>query len=925
MRVSVVRPVRVICFFALLAALAGCGMRKNTALTRNYQAFITRYNIYYNGDEHYKTTLREMERSYEDDFTRMLYVHPADARAHNDAPQPSGDFTRSIEKAQKAIQLRSIKRKPARKAGKSRDPEYREWMRREEYNPFLHNAWLMLGRSQYNNGDFIGAASTFQYIAKHFSWLPATVTEARLWQARAYCALGWYFDAEAILTKIPAADLTSGELEELYDMAYASVYINSSDQSRAIPYVLGALRHASGAQKPRLWFLLGQLYARSGRTKDAYDAYGKAARGGAPYRTRLNARIRQSEVFSGPDITGEVKSLKRMARYERNSPYLDLIYYAVGNLYMSRRDTAKAVEYYRLAVDRSTRDGIDRAIARLALGAIYFDRRDYEAAQLCYAGALPMLSPDYPGYDSIKRRSDVLDRLAVYARNVRLNDSLLRLADMSERERMDIVNRLIADRRRADREEAERLRREEYLASQGGDNPTDVVVGQASAPVAFELNTDDSWYFYNNAVRSAGRDAFMRRWGARPLEDDWRRRDKSVSGLASAYDDLPADSMPDTHDGDNAVDVQDMESDLYSPEYYLSRIPTTPARRTVAVDIICDGMYNIGLILKDDLGAYSDAASEWLRLLNRYPDNVYRLDIYYNMYLMYMRDGDVVTAGHYRRLILDHFPDSPEGEALSDPDFIENKRRMAAEEERLYGQAYAAYIENRNADLHAVCDTVSRLSPTCGLMPKFMFLEALSYVTEGDADRFRSILETLLKRYPDTELTPVASSYLKGLSEGRRLNVGGDNARGPVWTTRLASDSAAAASDSVVFALDRDTPHLMVLVYPADEVSGNQLLYDIARHNFSTFVVSDFDLEPMNFGRLGLLVVKGFANFDELARYRSMLDSDPQLKLPGQVKPVMISVDDFNRLVNEGRSFDDYFRYVDERSAESPVVAGPVP
>ncbi len=899
-------------------------MRKNTALTRNYQAFITRYNIYYNGDEHYKTTLKEMERSYEDDFTRVLYVHPADARACHDSPQPSGDFTRSIEKAQKAIQLRSIKRKPARKAGKSRDPEYREWMRREEYNPFLHNAWLMLGRSQYNNGDFIGAASTFQYIAKHFSWLPATVTEARLWQARAYCALGWHFDAEAILTKIPATALTSGELEELYDMAYASMYINSADQPRAIPYVKGALRHASGSQKPRLWFLLGQLYALSGNNREAYDAYGKAARGGAPYRTRLNARIRQSEVFSGSDIKEEINSLRRMARYERNSLYLDLIYYAVGNLYLSRRDTAKAVENYRLAVDRSTRDGIDRAIARLALGAIYFDRRDYEAAQLCYAEALPMLPSTYHGYDSIRQRSDVLDRLAVYAQNVRLNDSLLRLADMTERERMEIVNRLIAERRRADKVEAERIRHEEYLASQGGGNPADAVEGQASAPVAFELNTDDSWYFYNSAVRSAGRDAFLRRWGARRLEDDWRRRDKTVSGLAS-IDDVAADSISEKDYEEAPVYEHNAGSDMYNPEYYLSRIPSTPAQRLAAADIICDGMYNIGLILKDDLGAYREAASEWTRLLDRYPDNTYRRDIYYNMYLMYMREGDAVAAARYRQLILEHFPDTPEGEALRDPDFIDNKRRMLAEEERLYERAYAAYIENRNADVHAVYDTVARLSPTSRLMPKFMFLDALCYVTEGDADRFKSILETMLKRYPDTELAPVASSYLKGLSAGRRLNAGGDNVRGLVWTTRLAADSAVIASDSVAFALDRDTPHLMVLVYPVDEVSGNKLLYDIARHNFSTFVVSDFDLEPMNFGRLGLLVVKGFANFDELARYRSMLETDSELQLLGQVKPVMISVDDFNRLVNEGRSFDDYFRYVDERSAESPVVTGPVP
>ena len=171
----------IVALIAMLTVLSGCSLRKNTAATRKYQAFITRYNIYYNGDEHYKETLKQMETNYEDDYSQLLFAHPADARRDESAPQPSGDFTRSIEKAQKAIQLRSIKKKPAKKAGKSSDPAYKAWMKRDEYNPFLHNAWMMMGRSQYNNGDFLGAAATFYYITRHFSWLPATVTEARIW------------------------------------------------------------------------------------------------------------------------------------------------------------------------------------------------------------------------------------------------------------------------------------------------------------------------------------------------------------------------------------------------------------------------------------------------------------------------------------------------------------------------------------------------------------------------------------------------------------------------------------------------------------------------------------------------------------------------------------------------------------------------
>lgn len=902
------------------SALSSCSPKKNNAATRKYQAFITRYNIYYNGDTHYKETLKEMEDGYQDDYSSLLLIHPAVARGNSKAPQPSGNFDRSIEKAQKAIQLRSIKKKPKKQPGKSSDPAYKEWMKRDEYNPFLHNAWLMMGRSQYLNGDFLGAASTFFYISRHFSWLPKTVTEARLWEARSYLAMDWLFEAETILRRVkPETDLTDGELKGLYYTSEADLLIKEKEWEKGAEMLRMAIPHVSKPQRTRLNFLLGQVYSRAGKKDLAYKAF-QAAGGSssASYRTKFNARIKQSEVFTGEDIAKEVGALRRMTRYDRNKEYLDQIYYAIGNLYLSRRDTTKAIENYELAVEKSTRSGIDKAMAQLTLGGLYYDRRLYAKAQPCYSEALPLIPDNYPDYAVLKRRSDVLDELAVYSQNVELQDSLLRLAAMTPEQQMKVIEKLIADLKEKEKKEAEAAAREEFLANRGQDGLQD-----QNNQVFTMNNGDDSWYFYNTATKNAGRTEFQRRWGNRKLEDDWRRRNKQTFSFndfgadttsgekAPEEGDVPADSVaaPDQ-------EAMQKENDPHFPEYYLKQIPKTDLEKQTANDIIQEGLYNMGVILKDKMEDFPAAETEFETLLRRYPDNIYRLDAYYNLYLMFMRAGEMAKAERYRQLILTEFPDTKYGLALRDPDYIGSLRRMQEMEGQLYDQALDAYLDNDNAEVHALYSTVSKDFPLSKLMPKFMFLEALSYVTDRKPEEFKKTLMEMLERYPNTDLTEFASSYLKGLAQGRKLQHGVSNMRGMLWDTRLGNDSIPSDTTELKFDLDPSQQQLLVLLFPTDEINPNALLFEVARHNFSSFVVKDFDLEQMNFGRLGLLIIKGFENVNEINHYLKVMNSSTQLELPPQVRPVVISVKNFDTLLRGGGSFDEYFKYMRDKTYE---------
>ena len=907
----------------LLLIATSCSNKKNTPYSRQYQAFITRYNIYFNGDEHYKETDKTMTGKYEDDFTRLLLTHPAEARADNHLPQPSGDFTRTIEKMQKAIQLRSITKKPAKRNASPKEKAFRA---RSEFNPFLHNAWLRMGEAQFMNGDFTGAASTFLYISRHFTWLPEVVTEAKLRQAWAYCALNWNYEAEDILRLIKPDQLTDKKLRHLYNLVEADLLTRTGQYEEAIPYLKEAASTASGFQKNRLRFLLGQLYTLTGNRSEAYKAFRQAGSGAStPYRMKFNARIRQSEVYSGKNIEKEVRSLKSMTRFERNKEYLDRIYYAIGNLYLSRGDTAKAKENYMIAVSQPTPDGPDKALANLALGRIYFDEGDYVKAQPCYSKALPLLSDNYPDYRLIRRRSDVLDRLAVYAGNVQLQDSLLTLSRMSPEEQRSVAQKIVDRLIKEEKEAAEAAKREDYLASQQGNNMASPSQGNSPSTPALSMNGDKSWYFYNTMTKNAGKTEFQRRWGARKLEDDWRRRNKSSFSFedeGGEENEVPNDSIaPDGSTVNVADSIPPGSDDPHNVEYYLRQIPSTPEEIATANEVIVEGLYNMGVILKDDLEDYGAASREFETLLSRYPDNIYRLDIYYNLYLMAMRRDERAEAEKWRQLILAEFPDSPYGQAMRDPAYFDNLRKMHEVQEEIYSRAYTAYLEDKNSVVHKLTDDMERDYPLSPILPKFVFIDALSYLTEGDTEQFKDRLTLLLQRWPETDMTDMASDILKKLKAGYKPQSGGSNSRGMIWETRLLADAQEGDGEGgerpeAKFELAPDAPHYIVFAFPSDEVNPNLVLYDVARFNFSSFTVKDFDLEPMSFSNIGLLVVKGFVNLREAEHYLTVLGGS-DLQLPPEVRPIVIGKANFELLLREGRSFEEYFRFRDA-AAEEP-------
>ena len=83
--------------------------------------------------------------------------------------------------------------------------------------------------------------------------------------------------------------------------------------------------------------------------------YGKAIKMNPPYEMAFNATINKAMCFDAE--TGNSKDIKKlllkMAKDSKNKEYLDKIYYALAEICMKEKDTACAIDNYKLSAIKS--------------------------------------------------------------------------------------------------------------------------------------------------------------------------------------------------------------------------------------------------------------------------------------------------------------------------------------------------------------------------------------------------------------------------------------------------------------------------------------------------------------------------------------------------------------------------------------------
>ncbi|MBR2496849.1 MAG: tetratricopeptide repeat protein, partial [Parabacteroides sp.] len=904
----------------ITSLLWSCSTKKNTKASRYYHAFTSRYNIYFNGKTSFDEAFLSMQNGYKESYSDMIHMYPISAQP-KDKQTTGGPFDRAIEKSNKAIKLHSIKAKPPKKPGWRNDPKQRAWQEQEEYNPFLKKCWLLMGQAQFYNADFLQASATFSYIARHYAHDEEVVAEARLWQARSYSEMEWFYEAEDILGKLNTNGIPRKNLNQ-YAAVYADYLVKNKQFEEAIPYFKTAIKaEKNRRQRARMKYLLGQIYAAEDQPGLAYQMFGEVIRANPPYELEFAARIRQTEVFTGGNFQKVVKMLQRMAKSQKNKDLLDQVYYALGNVYLSREDTVNAIKNYELGVEKSTQNGLDKAICQIKLGDLYFQQRDYVKAQPNFSGALAGIQKEYKDYERVSKLSAVLDELVVHVESVHLQDSLQTLAKMPEAERLAVIDKIIEQVKKEEEEAKALAEKEAYLAQQeakgsGIDRPG-TETGGIVLPTA---GGGSGFYFYNPQTVAQGKTAFQRKWGRRTLEDHWRRRKKEMSTFNENMEEAVAENTGDTAEGGQPGQGENtLESGLEpvaaddpkTREYYLQQLPMTPEDVEASNLIIEDGLYNMAMIYKDKLEDISLAIEAFEELERRFPQNKYLLESYYQVYLMALRSGNQALTADYQQKLMTKFPDADYTVAISDPNYAYNIRMMDVVQDSIYQQTYKSYLAEDTVTVRRNYQAVSEKYPLADLLPKFMFLDALTYVQAGDAEGFKAALKALVEKYPSADVTELAGEMLKGVLRGRMMVQGG--VKGMTWNLRfgLGEDGTLSASDSArVFTAEPNTTYRMLLMFPSGSVDRNQLLFAVAAYNFANFMVKEFDLSFEEVGPMSMLTINGFYHLDEIVHYYKMIYGEDGYgaSLDKNVAILPISDDNYETLMR-GKTLDEYIAF----------------
>ncbi|PHI18769.1 hypothetical protein CEQ90_16070 [Lewinellaceae bacterium SD302] len=657
------------------------------------------------------------------------------------------------------------------------------------------------------------------YIVKH----RPSFQEGRLWLAWTLVKRDNYDQAQLILTDLRNDRGTFSDVRHKALAVQAFLYLESGEDARAIPYLMEAGEATNDRnESARFYYIAGQLHQQLNETGPAYAAFEKVVKENPEYALEFGARLNmaQNDFLSGSGSAEEaLKKLEKMLKDDKNLEYESQLYFSMANIALRSNDRALGMEYLRKAIDSPSAQANNRVEAYALLAKLNYEDSNYLAAKLYYDSTLTFMPQSDIRYDRTKKMRDDLVDIAGFIVEIEEKDSLLRLAELPEEDRKNIATKILEQQREAKRKTASPVG-----GSKGGPEP----------------GTSDYWAYDPREVRRGARD-FNRKFSDRPLEDNWRRSDRT-SG--------------DFFDDDTELVEEDFDLPITPEEVdaILQGVPTDDKDKELMRLELQKAYFNLGRLYRNKLEDNGETVTTLESMHQRFPRVNDEAESWYYLYLAHNDLSNVGKANEYKNKLAEKWPDTKFAKILNDPNFANSVLSEEAKLERAYDAIYGDF-QSGNYQL-AYDKSRKELSGLFGkhpLKPKYALLMAMANGNIQGKEAYIASLKQLISQYPGTEEEKRAKEILRLLGE-----------------TGAALPGGANQAKTGNFKAGPNELHYMVLVFDSKDVELNKAKIVISDYNNKYNKTDRLRVTNVYLGRdnsIPVLVMRRFKNQEEAMEY----------------------------------------------------------
>ena len=716
------------------------------------------------------------------------------------------------------------------------------------------------------------------YFLKH---RPA-FQEGQLWLARTFIERDNYVAARRILSQLEQSPATYSDVRREVSVAMAHLAIQEEDYEVAAQALGQAIERASKrTDKARYAFVQAQLYQETGNSSGAYAAYQDVVKFSQDYAMEFAARLNmaQNAYLSGQGTADDaLANLDRLLKDDKNLPYHDQIYYAMAGIELARGNEEVGVEYLEKSLSSGNSNRAQQTEAYYRLGMLFYAKEDYLTAKGYFDNTLSVMGPADERYLPTERLRNNLVDIAKNLETIALQDSLLVISEMSPEEQADLAKRLYEERQSGGSSDAgdpgtDKFNRGTVNARMpGGSRPA----GPVGSPA---LQRESNFFAYDDRTMKRGEREFSRRWGDRPLEDNWRRRNRSDAGFSQTEE------------------VEQVDINLLTQEQIdkiLADVPKDKGGQEAARLEIKKAMYELGRLYRDRI-QNNEKCVEILEELNeRFPGHIHELDSWYYLYLAYTDLNNITKANEYRDKILQKYPTSTYGQIIQNPNYAQEYLDEERVLNRRYEEVYTMFEDGRfQQALDQSQINIRSLPGKHPLKPRYALLMAMSTGSTQGKDTYIAELQKVIATYPSTPEEVRAKEILRLL--------GGAGASLP----------GQAQEDTGNFKVGENELHYIIIVFGSDDIDLNTNKIKVSDYNRTYHSLDKLRISNVYLGQsndVPVLVLRRFKDkAAAMAYYNGVQKNAADFINAGEVDFQMFPITQSNyREVLRNRSVDGY-------------------